>query len=133
VHSSDDQRAIAERSAKLVASVNASDVAGVMSVWSDDGVLMPPHHAAVRGRAAIESYFRQLFQRARLRFVFTESVISIDERTATERLSYTAETWLAGSATPIADRGKGLHVYTRESGSWKLAMDVWNTDTPRTS
>jgi ketosteroid isomerase-like protein len=29
------------------------------------------------------------------------------------------------------DAGKGLHVYRRQpNGSWKLALDIWNSDRP---
>jgi uncharacterized protein (TIGR02246 family) len=128
-----DREAIQDASARLVEAVNASDVDGVMTVWSDDGVIMPPHHPAVRGRRAIEHYFRELFQRARFRFVFTEAVITIGGDMATERIAYTAEMWPAGSNNSVTDLGKGLHVFVRDaSGIWKLAADVWNSDSPRT-
>jgi uncharacterized protein (TIGR02246 family) len=129
-----DRSAIEAATANLLDAVNSADVSRVMSVWSEDGILMPPHHAAVHGRSAIESYFRELFERSRFKFVFTASAISIDGNTAIERVSYTAEAWRDGSKTPVADRGKGLHVYKREAGgTWKLAIDVWNTDIPPTS
>lgn len=79
----------------------------------------------VHRRAAIEQYFRQLFERARFRFVFTESEIVVDGDHAIERLSNVTE-------MPSVDRGKGVHVYRpRASGEWKLALDVWNSDQER--
>ena len=129
---STEENAIAQATATLLDGVNNSRLDRVLSVWSGDGVLMPPNHPAVHGRAAIEDYSRALFERARFTFVFTESVISIEANIATERLSYTATVWLSGSTTPVADRGKGLHVYRRQAdGVWKLAVDVWNSDLPR--
>ena len=129
---SDAERAvIANTTANLLEAVNASDVDGVMSLWADDGVLMPPNHPSVHGREAIEMYFRNLFRRSTFRFRFTSSDIQIADAVAFERVTYTAEAWLAGSGSPLKDRGKGLHVYSRHpNSSWKLAMDIWNSDHP---
>jgi uncharacterized protein (TIGR02246 family) len=125
-----DRFAVEQATAELVEAVNSGDVDAVISVWSEHGVLMPPHHPAVHGRVAIEAYFRLLFERAKLKFVFTESAIHVDGDTAIERITYTAEISASGSGTSFADRGKGLHVYRREAGAWKLAIDVWNSDAP---
>ena len=57
-----DAASISRATTKLLSAVNASDVAGVLAVWGEDGVLMPPHHPSVHGRAQIERYFRQLFE-----------------------------------------------------------------------
>ena len=124
--------AVARTTAILLSAVNASDVAAVLAVWSDDGVLMPPHHPSVRGRSAIERYFHQLFERTRFTFSFTSSQIHVSGDTAFERVEYAASARPAGGGSEVQDVGKGLHVYRREpSGAWKLAMDIWNSDTPR--
>jgi ketosteroid isomerase-like protein len=44
------------------------------------------------------------------------------------RLDYS---WSLDGGSTHRDWGKGVHVYRRrESGSWKLIMDVWNSDGP---
>jgi uncharacterized protein (TIGR02246 family) len=126
-----DTSAIARSTAALLAAVNASDVAGVMSLWADDGVLMPPHHPSVHGRPQIERYFSELFQRLRFNFSFASSQIQLSGETAFERVHYNASAWPADGGPEIRDVGKGLHVYRRESdGSWKLVADIWNSDHP---
>ena len=126
-----DTSAIARSSAALLAAVNASDVAGVMSLWADDGVLMPPHHPSVHGRAQIERYFSELFQRLRFNFSFTSSRIQVSGDSAFERVHYDASAWPTHGGRTTRDVGKGLHVYRRESnGSWTLVADIWNSDYP---
>jgi uncharacterized protein (TIGR02246 family) len=126
-----DRRAISKATAELLEAVNASDVSRMLSVWTEDGVLMPPNHESVHGRAAMETYFRQLFSRSKFRFRFTSSEIQIANDIAFERVTYIAEAWLSGSSRPVEDRGKGLHVYRRQTDrSWKLAQDIWNSDHP---
>lgn len=121
---------VARTTARLLSAVNASDLAGVLGVWSADGVLMPPHHPSVRGRPAIERYFKQLFAQTRLTFSFTSSEIHVSGDTAFERVEYAVSARPVRDGLELQDVGKGLHVYRRQpNGSWKLALDIWNSDT----
>jgi uncharacterized protein (TIGR02246 family) len=123
--------AVAGVTARLLSAVNASDLAGVLAVWSDEGVLMPPHHPSVHGRPEIERYFRQLFEHTQFTFSFTSTQIHISGDTAFERVAYTASARPARGGSEIRDVGKGLHVFRRQpDGSWTLIMDIWNSDAP---
>ena len=123
--------AVARSTTALLAAVNNSDVAGVLAVWSDDGVLMPPHHSSVQGRAEIERYFIRLFQQRRFKFSFTSSHIDIAGNLAFERVEYVALAWPAQGGPEVRDVGKGLHVYRKQpDGLWTLLADIWNSDEP---
>jgi uncharacterized protein (TIGR02246 family) len=122
---------VRKTTAELLLAVNTSDPDRCSAVWAADGVLMPPHHPSVQGRQALEEYFRNLFSRSKFRFAFTSSHIHVAGDTAFERVTYTATIWPGDEAPPIEEVGKGLHVYRRqETGSWKLACDIWNSDQP---
>lgn len=124
-----DVAAIARQTAALLNAVNESNLAGVLDVWSDDGVLMPPHHPSVHGRLAIDQYFTQLFRHSRVRFTFKSSRIDVSGDLAFERVEYVVSVSPTGDGPEVRDVGKGLHVYRRlPDGSWKLAMDIWNSD-----
>jgi ketosteroid isomerase-like protein len=124
-----ERAAVVRITASLLRAVNAADLAGVVEVWSDDGVLMPPHHPSVRGRPEIERYFSELFERTRFTFSFTASSLHISGDTAFERVEYSVSARPALGGAEAQDVGKGLHVYRREqNGLWKLAMDIWNSD-----
>ena len=124
-----DRTAIARASARLVEAVNGSDVAGVIAVWADDGVMMPPDRPSVRGRQAIEESFRQLFSHSRFHFQFTASEIQVVGDIASEHITYVAEAWLDGASQSTRSHGKGLHLFRRASGgAWTLAADLWNSE-----
>ena len=108
--------------------VNGSDVNGIVACWAPDGIMLPPHHAAVRGRTAIGEYFSRVFAARRLTFTFTESSIDVAGDMAIERLHYTAvATAPSGEATE--DVGKGIHIYRRcADGTWQIVQDIWNSD-----
>lgn len=127
-----DLAAIRRTTSELLAAVNASDVTRVLDVWTD-GVLMPPAHPSVHGRAALLEYFRNLFLRSRFVFEFTSSEIELAADTAFERVGYKVAMWPTNGQHPVEDLGKGLHVYGRQpDGTWKLCVDIWNSDRPAT-
>ena len=125
-----DVAAIGLVTAALLNAVNESSLAGVLAVWSDVGVLMPPHHPSVHGRQEIERYFRRLFNERRFAFVFTSSHIEVCGDVAFERVEYEVTASSAAAGPKLRDVGKGLHVFRRQAGAWKLAMDIWNSDNP---
>ena len=108
--------------------VNDADVDGIVACWAPDGIMLPPHHAAVRGRTAISEYFSRAFAARRVTFTFTDSSVEVFGAVAIERLHYTALATAPGGETS-EDAGKGLHIYTRQAdGTWQLAQDIWNSD-----
>ena len=128
-----DHAAIQRISTELLAAVNAADVARVLAGWADDGVLMPPHHPPVLGRAALTRYFSDLFTRTELTFAFTSSAIEVFDGGAVERLAYTAHAVPKVGGPAVEDSGTGLHVYRRvPGGAWMLAQDIWHSDRPLT-
>jgi uncharacterized protein (TIGR02246 family) len=126
-----DHDAIHAVALALQTAVNAGDIHGILACWTPTGVLLPPHHPAVHGHAAIAAYFSSVFAVRRLTFTFSEFAIESSGDVAVERLSYSAlATPLAGGPT-ATDVGKGLHVCRRgPDGIWRLEQDIWNSDRP---
>ena len=128
-----DRAAIHAVANRLLAAVNASDVAAVLACWAPDGVLLPPHHPAVHGHAAIGAYFARVFAARRLTFTFPDAAGIVAGDLAVERLTYTALATPVGGGPQMTDEGKGLHVYARQpDGTWQLTQDIWNSDRPLT-
>jgi len=115
--------------ARLLEAVNSSNLEGVLAVFSDNGVMMPPGHPSVRGHDALVRYFSRLFSERRFTFTFTSSHIEVAGDMAVERVEYTATAWPREGGSPVEDRGKGVHVFRRQAdGTWKLVQDIWNSD-----
>jgi ketosteroid isomerase-like protein len=120
---------VVRTAAALLKAVNESDCSGVLSVWCDDGVLMPPHHPSIRGSAPIREYFQRVFGRGRLEFVFGSSEVEVAGEIAVQRLEYTSSFWPVAGGGVRRDSGKGVHVFRREpDGEWRLLLDIWNSD-----
>ena len=124
-----DRAAIRVNTETLLSAVINSDAEMAASVWSETGRLMPPHRPTVTGRKAIAAYFRGLFAKQELHFTFTATQLQVSGEMAVERVEYRAIVRSRDGEDTTEDRGKGIHVYRRESdGSWKLSDDIWNSD-----
>jgi len=129
-----ERAAIARATSALLTAVNTAHVDGVLAVWCDEGVLMPPGHPSVHGRDALERYFSRLFSEQRFTFTFTSSHIVVGGDIAIERVEYTASAWPREGGPAVEDHGKGVHVFRRQAdGTWKLLQDIWNSDGRRDS
>ena len=123
------EQAIRDVTAALLRAVNGSDVDAVMSVWDPRGTLMPPRYPSVRGQKAIRAYFERLFQQNRFTFAFDSSDVRIEGSTAIECVAYSASVEVRQGGATHTGRGKGVHISWRAAGgSWKLAIDIWNSD-----
>lgn len=110
-------------------------VSDVPPAWRHAGdgrrVLLPPHHPAVVGHAAIAAYFQSVFATRRLTFTFTSAVPLAEGDLAVERLGFHAVARPLAGGPETADIGKGLHVHARQhDGRWLLVQDLWNSDEP---
>jgi uncharacterized protein (TIGR02246 family) len=109
------------------AAFNAKDIAKVASMYTDDAVVMPPNHEAVRGRANIEAFFKEM-DTAKLTLTPFESAISGSTayEAGTYQMSITPKT-----GEPGTDKGKYVVILKRGSdGQWRLSHDIFNSDMP---
>jgi ketosteroid isomerase-like protein len=127
----DDPGRIHRVATQLVAAVNAGDIDGILACWDPAGVLLPPHHPAVHGHAAIGAYFARVFAARRFTFAFGDATLTVAADLAVERLAYTVDVLPVGGGPAFSDAGKGLHVYARQpDGTWRIVQDIWNSDRP---
>jgi len=92
---------------------------------------MPPDHPAVRGRAAIEGYYRQVFsgpaKLSAFRLTHRESSVAGDVAYLTGDSTITVT---PPGAPPIAQTGKYVVVLKRSGGKWLVADAIHNADGP---
>lgn len=123
----EDLSAITEIGERFVERVVAGDFAGAAALYTPDATLMPPHHPAASGRAAIAEFLASLPRVSR----FTLDVDSIDGRAD---LAYVRGRWAATFETPggpVADFGKYIEIRRRQAdGSWLMESDIFNSDLP---
>jgi ketosteroid isomerase-like protein len=112
--------------AAFAAAFNERDAGKIAAFYTDDAVVMPPDMPMVKGREAIETYYRRGFAQSSgtVRLAPFESEITgmtaFETGTSSMTIGNQAET------------GKYVIVYRRVKGEWKIAYDIFNNDAART-
>lgn len=130
----DDITAINEVLPQYAVAVNTGDFDLWISLWTDDGVQMPPDTPARIGKEQIREAMKPGFDQMNLDI----TIHSIEETKVYGNLGLTRCTYTlkmtpkAGGETINAmPDGKALTLYERQSdGSWKIKYDIFNSNAP---
>ena len=126
-----DEAAIKGVHLRETRAIKGKDVAHFLALFDSDAVLMPPDGPPIVGKAALRSWFLRLTDRHSIDLDFSVDEIKVTAEWAFERFSFRQTVTPAGGGEPITVRGKGNHVFRRQSdGSWKIARDIWNVEAP---
>jgi uncharacterized protein (TIGR02246 family) len=104
---------------------NKGDAAAVAALYTEDAYVLPPGSAMVKGRAAIEAFWRQAAQQMSDAKLTTVDVLPLGRSAAREIGTVTLKT---KSQPPQEVVGKYVVVWRKIGRDWKLATDIWNTD-----
>ncbi len=107
------------------AAFNKGDAAAVAALYTEDAYVLPPGSAMVKGRAAIEAFWRQAAQQMTDAKLTTLDVLPLGRSAAREIGTVTLKT---KSQPPQEVVGKYVVVWRKIGRDWKLATDIWNTD-----
>jgi uncharacterized protein (TIGR02246 family) len=121
---------IAERDAEYGAAASRGDIAAVAELYTDDAILLPPNAEMVRGKQGVKQFFDELKKTRGVPQV-TLRTIELEELgdTANEVGELTLRIQPPGGE-PVTDVGKYVVIWKRQGDSWKLAVDIWNTNSP---
>ena len=107
------------------AAFNKGDAAAVAALYTEDAYVLPPGLTMVKGRAAIEAFWRQAAQQMSDAMLTTLDVLPLGRSAAREIGTVTLKT---KSQPPQEVVGKYVVVWRKIGRDWKLATDIWNTD-----
>jgi uncharacterized protein (TIGR02246 family) len=116
----------------FAAAVNGGDARAAAAVFAEDGAEMPPDQPAIRGRSAIEAYYRRMFSGPARISNFRLS--HDDGRIAGDVAYLTGVSTLVvtppGGAPPQTQSGKYVVVLRKTAGAWQVVDAIHNTDAP---
>ena len=111
---------------------STKDVQSVVSHYADDAIMVPPNAARVEGIEGVRNY--------RFGFIETPGVelrfeIARVEVSSSGDLGWTLAiadvTFDRPDGQPGSDRVRDFHVWKKQDdGSWKVVVDMWNSDPP---
>lgn len=122
----EDRTTIGNMIAKFDKDMLAGNLPAVVSVYSEDAVLMPPNAPMVRGRMEIQQFFEAFPKITE----FTQNPIEIAGEGDLAFPWGTYEmTILPAGAPAVRDSGKVLAVWRKQAdGTWLVSRVCWNSD-----
>ena len=116
---------IQKLSDRWAAAFNSGDAAAVATMYTEDAYVLPPGGPMVKGRSAIQAFWKQTAQQVGAAKLITVDVQRLGRRSAREIGTVTLET---KAQPPKQVVGKYVVVWRKAGSRWLLATDIWNTD-----
>jgi uncharacterized protein (TIGR02246 family) len=112
--------------------LNASDVAGVLKLYTEDGVFMAQHNPSAVGIQQVEAAYTGVFQAIDLNVEFDiVEVEVISDDWAFARTNSSGTTTINATGDKIAEGNQELFVLQKIDGDWKIARYAFSTTNPR--
>lgn len=116
--------------AALSNGVQSHDATMAASAYADDAVVLPPGGETIRGRAAIEAFWKQQFTTGFNAVDGGSNGLSTSGDLGYEWGSATFE--VPSGTQTVTDVTKYVNVLKKDaSGNWKIVMTIWTSNRPR--
>ncbi|MFI5154872.1 MAG: YybH family protein [Chitinophagales bacterium] len=102
----------------------------ILSYWADDAVVLSPGMATVKGKAAIREFVESSLKMPG--FKISWKPISVEVSKSGDLAYMLEENQISVNDSlghPMTDINKGVTVWRKEEdGTWKNAVDIWNSN-----
>ena len=108
--------------------LNASDVAGVLELYTDDGVFMAPNNASAVGIDQVEAAYTAVFEAIHLNVTFDIVEVEVIAPTwAFARTNSSGTTRINATGEQVSEGNQELFVLQKVDGDWKIARYSFST------
>ena len=124
-----DETALKEITQTWLTSYNAGEADTIAALYAEDAVLMPPHAAVARGRAAIREFIAKDSAGAKsagIKLIPGTETVGVNGDWGWNSGSYTVQD---GSGKTV-DSGSYVSVSHKVDGKWLYVRDTYNSDQP---
>jgi len=127
-----DEAAIKAADAAVGAAANARDAGKVASFYTDDVTLMPPNAPIVTGRENVKAFLAAMLTPADFSLSAVPTKVEVARSGDIGYLMGTYHVmFTAADGKMVMDDGKYATVWKKQAdGSWKLAVDMFNSNMP---
>lgn len=116
--------AIAAANQRFMEAFRRGDAAGLASLYTADGQLLPPYHGIITGRANIQVFWQGLLDTG-----LKAATLQTTEAKANGHFAVEIGRYIFLDADGrVREAGKYVVVWRRDMDSWLLHQDIWNTD-----
>ena len=116
---------------EYASSLNAGDVARWISLWTDDGVQLPPGSPPVVGKETIRAGLESEVDVVTFDMEINNEEVHVSGDLAVARGTYAATVTPKAGGEAIPIDGKYMTLLRRQpDGSWKIHRDIFNSNVP---
>ena len=111
----------------FAAALNAKDAKAAAAAYTEDAVLIPPGEPLVRGREAIEEYWRSAIELGGIRDVSVETMDALSSGSLGYETGSFVLTVSGSDGEAVIERGRYIELLRREpDGRWLSTYGIWN-------
>ena len=112
-----------------VSSLEAGDIDVWVSLWTENGVQMPPNEPPVVGKEHIRNRMNAVLNLFSVEADITNEEVQVAEDWAFSRGTYTLTLSPKNGDQPIPVDGKFMTILAKQAdGSWKIHRDIFNSN-----
>jgi len=127
----EDLAAIAEFNRQYLAAINAEDIEALSALTTEGHLMFPPNRPPVVGKAANDASNGSAFERFEIDETWRPAETAIAGDWAWQRGSFTVEATPRAGGSKRTTTGNFLRIYARQpDGSWRMTIDMFNSDSP---
>jgi uncharacterized protein (TIGR02246 family) len=102
------------------------DAAGMATLYTENGQLLPPNTDIVSGRQGIQAFWQGVIDMGIKGMKLETTELEEHGDTAIAVGKYI----LSGEGDQVIDSGKYVVILKQEGGQWRLHRDIWNSSMP---
>ena len=128
----EDEAAIREVMASYNDALNGGKTAGVMPLYADDGVFMPPYSQSAVGKAAVKTAYDAVFGELKFHVKFTiAELVVMAPRWAYVRTNSAGTTDHHSTGRTTAEANQELFIFRKgDDGKWRIACYSFSPTNP---
>ena len=112
--------------------LRTNDSEGLFAYVAEDVVMMPPNEAPIRGKPAMQTWYRTFLSAFRTTtLILTDREVTVSDSWATELGQYEWGLQPTARGDSVVDKGNYMQIWKRApDGSWRFFREIWNSSIP---
>ena len=129
-----DEAAVRKADADWATAGQSKQVDAWVAFYSNDAVVLPPNEQAASDKDSIHKTIGDLLALPGLTISWKAARVEVAKSGDLAYVQGSYDLGMEGAkGKPVSDHGKYVEVWKKQpDGSWKCALDTWNSDLPRT-
>lgn len=124
--STEVREALSAGNKRFMETFERGDAAGMATLYTENGQLLPPNTDIVSGRQGIQAFWQGAIDMGIKAMKLETTELEEHGDTAIAVGKYT----LSGEGDQVIDSGKYVVILKQEGGQWRLHRDIWNSSMP---